>query len=156
MIQLGGEEIKSCKACYACATAKNGRCVQNGDIVNACIEKLVKADGIILGSPTYFADCSGQMKAFIDRAGFVTRANGNQLRRKVGASVVCARRGGAIHAFNTLNHFFTIGEVVVVSSSYWNIAMGAKQGDVEADEEGMKTMTVLGENMAWLLKKING
>lgn len=156
MIQLGGENIFGCTACYGCASAKNGRCVQDGDIVNAVIEKLVKADGIILASPTYFADCTGQMKALIDRAGFVTRANGNLLKKKVGAAIVSVRRAGAIHAFDSINHFFSIGEMITVGSSYWNIGRGGKPGDVEGDEESAKTMTDLGENMAWLLKKING
>ena len=112
-----------------------------------------KADGIILASPTYFADCSGQMKAFIDRTGLVAKSNGI-LKRKVGAAVVAVRRAGAIHAFDSLNHFFTIAEMIIVGSSYWNVGIGREPGQVEKDEEGMSTMAVLGQNMAWLLKKV--
>jgi len=156
LIQLAGEPLMGCAACYACGTNKNGRCVYDKDIVNATFAKMREADGIILASPTYFADCTGQMKCFIDRVGCVARANGNVFKRKVGASVVSVRRAGAIHAFNTLNHFFTIGESIVVGSSYWNIGRGGKIGEVANDEEASKTMDDLGENMAWLLKKLNG
>jgi multimeric flavodoxin WrbA len=117
---------------------------------------MAEADGIILASPTYFADVSTEMKALIDRAGFVTKANGGMLKRKVGAAVVAVRRAGAIHAFDTINHFFFISEMIVPGSSYWNIGVGREKGEVESDAEGVKTMQVLGENMAWLLKKLRG
>ena len=125
-----------------------------GDVVNDCISKMVEADGIILGSPTYFADCTSQMKALIDRAGFVARANNEMFKRKIGAAIVSVRRAGAIHAFDTINHFFTIGQMIIVGSSYWNIGLGRDIGDVEKDEEGLNTMTTLGRNMAWLIKKV--
>jgi multimeric flavodoxin WrbA len=111
---------------------------------------------ILLGSPTYFADVTSEMKALVDRSGMVGRANGGIYRRKAGAAVVAVRRGGAIHAFDTLNHFFLIGEMIVPGSSYWNIGVGREIGDVEHDEEGVRTMADLGRNMAWLLKKIRG
>ena len=95
------------------------------------------------------------MKCFIDRVGFVSRANGDMFQRRVGAAVVAVRRGGAIHAFDTINHFFTIGQMITVGSSYWNVGVGREIGAVEKDEEGMATMTILGKNMAWLLKKLN-
>jgi multimeric flavodoxin WrbA len=117
---------------------------------------MLEADGIILASPTYFADISANMKALIERAGFVSRANGDMFRRKVGASVVAVRRGGAIHAFDSMNHFFFIGQMVVPGSSYWNVGIGLAPGDVKHDDEGIATMKTLGQNMAWLLKKING
>ena len=91
----------------------------------------------------------------LESAGYVTRANGDLLRRKVGAAVVAARRGGAIHTFDTLNHFFFIGQMVVPGSCYWNVGIGREIGEVERDEEGMKTMRILGENMAWLLKRLH-
>jgi multimeric flavodoxin WrbA len=116
---------------------------------------MLDADGIILASPTYFTDVSTEMKALIDRAGFVAKANQDMFRRKVGASVVAVRRAGAIHAFDTMNHFFFISQMVVPGSSYWNIGLGLAPGDVNDDEEGIMTMTTLGANMAWLLKKIN-
>jgi len=112
-----------------------------------------EADGIILGSPTYFTDVTTEMKALIDRAGFVARANGEMFRRKVGAAVVAVRRAGSIHAFDTLNHFFLVSQMIVPGSSYWNVGIGRDKGEVEDDEEGIQTMRVLGENMAWLLKK---
>jgi len=115
-----------------------------------------QAEGIILGTPTYFADCTASMKALLERAGFVSRANDEMFRRKIGASVVSVRRAGAIHAFDTLNHFFTIGQMIIVGSSYWNIGIGREAGEFENDEEGVLTMSVLGKNMAWLIKKVYG
>jgi multimeric flavodoxin WrbA len=154
-VQLSGKVIHGCLACRTCFTRKDGRCAQKGDEGNALIDKLVAADGILLGSPTYVADVSPEVKALIDRACMVTRANGGLLRRKVGAAVIAVRRAGAIHAFDTLNHFFLISEMIIPGSSYWNIGIGREKGDVEKDAEGIETMQVLGQNMAWLLKKIH-
>ena len=156
LVQLAREKIQGCIACYKCFEAKNKRCVVTDDIVNECIEKMVQAEGIILGSPTYFADCTAQIKALIERAGLVSKANGEMFRRKIGAAVVSVRRSGAIHAFDTLNHFFTIGQMITVGSSYWNIGVGREIGEVEKDEEGLLTMSVLGKNMSWLIKKVYG
>ncbi|MGA2774911.1 MAG: flavodoxin family protein [Candidatus Omnitrophota bacterium] len=156
LVQLAGEKIQGCIACYKCFSAKNKRCAVTDDIVNECIAKMEQAEGIILGSPTYFADCTAQIKALIERAGFVSRANGEMFKRKVGAAVVSVRRSGAIHAFDTLNHFFTIGQMITVGSSYWNIGVGREIGEVEKDEEGLLTMSVLGKNMSWLIKKVHG
>jgi len=154
MVHVGGRPIHGCTACYECYRKKDRRCVIEKDEVNQYIEKMVEADGIILGSPTYFTDVTAEMKALIDRAGFVTRANGSLLRRKVGAAVVAVRRGGQIHTFDTLNHFFLISQMIVPGSIYWNFGVGRNIGDVHQDEEGVKTMKTLGQNMAWLLKKI--
>jgi len=156
MVQLAGNAIRGCIACYKCRETQDGRCAITGDIVNDCIARMVEADGIILGSPTYFADVSAEMKALIDRAGFVTRGSGNVLRRKVGAAIIAVRRGGEIHAFDTINHFFLISQMIVPGSSYWNFGMGMHPGDVENDAEGVETMTTLGENIAWLLQKTCG
>ena len=123
--------------------------------MNDCLAKMVAADGIIIGSPTYFADVTTETKALIDRAGFVARANDHLLRRKAGAAVVVARRAGAIHVYDTINHFFGISQMTIPGSSYWNIGIGRKPGAVNDDDEGLETMRVLGENMAWLLKKTN-
>ena len=155
MIQLGGKPLRGCMACYGCFRNKNGRCVVEDDLLNECLEKMRAADGIILGSPVYVADISAEMKALIDRACLVSRANGNFLRRKVGAGVAAVRRGGAIHALDTINHFFGISEMMTVGSSYWNFAFCREIGEVLKDEEGMNTMKVLGEIMAWLIKKIH-
>jgi multimeric flavodoxin WrbA len=157
LVQLSGETIRGCTACYKCFATKDHRCAvstETGDVVNSCIEKMVAADGIIIASPTYFADISAETKALVDRAGMVARANANCYRRKVGAAVVAVRRAGAIHAFHSINNFFLISEMIIPGSSYWNIGIGRNIGEVEQDEEGMKTMTDLGRNMAWLLKKI--
>ncbi len=152
-IQLAGHTVRGCKACMACYSKKNKKCITD-DIANECIAKMIEADAIILGSPVYVTDVSAEMKALIDRACLVSRANDNFLRRKVGAAVIAVRRGGATHAFDTINHFFTIAEMIVVGSCYWNFAFGRQIGEVTKDEEGLLTMKVLGENMSWLLKKI--
>jgi len=157
LVELAGTKIHGCLACRKCSTKKNRRCSQEGDdIGNFCIAKMEAADGILLGSPTYVADVSPEIKALMDRACLVSKANGGMFRHKVGAAVVAVRRAGAMHAFDALNHFFLISEMIVPGSSYWNIAIGREPGEVERDEEGIQTMKVLGRNMAWLLKKIHG
>lgn len=155
MIQLSGRRIRGCTACYKCFDNKDKKCAVTEDAVNEYIARMLDADGIILASPTYFADVSAELKALIDRAGLVARANDNMFRRKVGAAIVAVRRAGAIHAFDTINHFFLIGEMIIPGSSYWNVGFGLKKGDAENDQEGLQTMQQLGRNMAWLLKKIN-
>ncbi len=155
LVNLAGLHPHGCIACYQCFKKKNRRCIVDADCINDCIEKMDAADGIILASPTYFADLSSELKALIDRTGMVSRANGDMYRRKVGAAVVARRRGGAIHAFDSINHFFTIGQMITVGASYWNIGIGREKGEVAGDEEGVATMRNLGQNMAWLLKKIN-
>ncbi|MFZ2454968.1 MAG: flavodoxin family protein [Candidatus Altiarchaeia archaeon] len=154
LVQLAGEHIRGCAACGKCKVNKNRRCAIETDNVNECIEKMYSADGIILGSPTYFSDVSAEMKALIDRAGYVSRANDDMLRHKVGAGVVAVRRAGGIHAFDSLNHFFLISQMIVPGSSYWNLGYGLAPGDVEKDAEGVQTMHTLGKNMAYLLKKL--
>jgi multimeric flavodoxin WrbA len=153
-IQLGGKTLHGCIACMKCREMKDGRCHSKNDLINEIIEKMIDADGIILGSPVYFADITPEMKSLIDVSGYVTRGNGHLLRRKVGAAVLVERRGGALHAFESINNFFLINQMIVPGSSYWNFAFGGAPGDVLKDEEGMNTMRVLGQNMAWLLKKL--
>jgi len=154
LVPLAGEQMRGCIACYQCFANRDRRCAVTGDIVNDCIGKMEAADGILLGSPTYFADVTAEMKALIDRAGMVSRANGDMYRRKAGAAVVAVRRAGAIHAFDTMNHFFLIGQMIVPGASYWNIGVGRQIGEVDKDEEGVTTMRTLGRNMAWLLKAL--
>jgi multimeric flavodoxin WrbA len=156
LMQLAGRPIHGCIACYKCFANKDRRCAVTDDCANECIAKMDEADGIIIGSPTYFAGITPEAKALIDRCGMVSRANNDMFKRKAGAGVVSMRRGGAIHVFDTINHFFTIGQMIVVGSSYWNIGIGRNIGDVDTDEEGIKTMRDLGVNMAWLLKKLRG
>ena len=154
LTELAGENIRGCKACYKCFEKKDGHCAVRNDILNDLVDKMVEADGIILGSPTYFADITTEMKALIERSGMTSLANGSMFRRKVGAAVVAVRRGGAIHAFDSINHFFLINQMIVPGSSYWNMGVGRQIGDVEKDDEGVRNMKNLGENMAWLLKKM--
>lgn len=153
LVHLKGP-ISGCIACNKCFEMQNGRCTRDNDIINQCILKMTLADGIILGSPTYFADLTPEMKALIDRSGFVAKANGDLFKRKVGAAVVAVRRAGAIHVFDSINHFFLISQMMIPGSSYWNIGMGLAEKDVERDEEAVQIMKTLGQNMGWLLKKI--
>ncbi len=155
LVQLAGTQIQGCSACFKCFGTKDRRCAVEKDAVNDYIAKMAGADGILLGSPTYFSDVSAGMKALIERCGMVSRANGDLFKRKVGAGVVAVRRAGAISVFNSLNYFFLIGQMIVPGSSYWNVAIGREAGDVLKDEEGVRTMKDLGQNMAWLLKKIH-
>ncbi len=154
LIQLAGQQIHGCMACGTCGKIKNKECKIVNDNVNLYIQKMIEADGIILGSPTYFSMMSSEMKALIDRAGYVAKANDDMFKRKVGAAVVAVRRAGAMTTFDGINHFFLISEMIVPGSSYWNVGIGHRKGDVEKDEEGLETMDDLGKNMAWLLKQL--
>ena len=154
LIQMAGQQIHGCTACGTCKKTLNKQCKIVNDNVNSYIEKMAAADGIILGSPTYFSMMTSEMKALIDRAGFVGRANGDMFKYKVGAAVVAVRRAGGIPTFDAINHFFLISQMIIPGSSYWNIGIGLAKGDVEKDEEGLKTMDDLGRNMSWLLKKV--
>lgn len=155
LIQLGPKPIQGCIACFKCFENKDKHCAVKKDALNDLIDKILEADGVLIGSPTYFANVSTNIKSLIDRAGMVAIANDHMFARKVGAAVVAVRRGGAIHVFNSINHLFFISQMVVPGSCYWNLGHGLNPGDVESDDEGMRTMEILGKNMAWLLKKIN-
>ncbi|MGC9194931.1 MAG: flavodoxin family protein [Syntrophobacteraceae bacterium] len=155
LVELAGTKIHGCIACYKCMKNKDKECAVKDDVVNECIHKMLEADGIILGSPTYFGDLTPEMKALIDRAGLVSRANDFMFKRKVGAAIAAARRAGGIHVFDSINHLFLMSQMIVPGSSYWNIGMGREKGEVEKDEEGIQTMKILGQNMAWLLKSIS-
>ena len=153
LIQLAGQPIRGCNACRTCYETKNERCIIEDDKVNEYMQKMKAADGIILGSPTYFSMMTSEMKALIDRTGYVARANNHLFKRKVGAAVVAVRRAGGMPTFDAINHFFLISQMIVPGSSYWNLGVGNKKGEVEADKEGLETMETLGKNMAWLIKK---
>jgi multimeric flavodoxin WrbA len=155
LVQLAGKPLRGCTACNGCFKNKDKKCVLPDDGLNGYVAKMEASAGVLIGSPTYFADVSSETKALIDRAGYVSIANGGLFRRKAGAAVVAVRRGGAIHAFDTINHFFTISQMVIPGSNYWNVGVGRAAGEVEGDKEGMTTMKVLGENMAWLLSKLH-
>ncbi len=156
LIQLGGLPVRGCMACMRCYENKNGKCVIQNDGINDIIKKMVDADGIILGSPVYCSDVTPEMKALLDRGALISHANGGALlKHKVTGAVAAVRRSGGLHAFDTMNHFLHITESILVGASYWNMVHGLEPGDVIRDEEGMKNMQVLGENMAWLLNKLN-
>jgi len=153
---LSGKPIQGCIACYQCFQNKNRKCAVDKDAANEFIGLMEKGEGILLGSPTYFADVSAGMRALIERAGLVSRANDYMYKHKVGAGVIAVRRAGAIPAFNSLNLFFHYNQMVMPGSSYWSMAIGRNIGEVKQDAEGMQIMKTLGQNMAWLMKKLYG
>jgi multimeric flavodoxin WrbA len=154
LIQVGGKPIRGCIACYKCAENQDGKCVIKGDKVNEYIEKMRAADAIILGSPSYFADMTSELKALIDRAGFVSYTNGRFFARKIGAAVVAQRRGGATNVMDSINHMFLISKMIIPGSTYWNFGVGKDKGDVEQDTEALENMKDLGETIAWLVKSL--
>jgi multimeric flavodoxin WrbA len=149
-LRIGGKTVRGCSACMKCIEKQNRRCIIDNDCVNEYLEKMYAADAIILGSPTYFADVSSELKALIDRAGFVALANGGAFSGKIGAAVVAVRRGGATHVFDTINHMFLISSMIVPGSLYWNMGVGCDKKEVLGDEEGMRNITHLGQTIAWL------
>lgn len=154
LIQVGGKPMRGCIACGKCMENKDMQCIQKKDAFNETMGKMVRADAMILGSPTYFTDVSSEMKALLDRSGFVSLANDRAFRGKIGAAVVAVRRAGATHVFDTINHMYLMSQMIVPGSTYWNIGMGLDRGDVKKDEEGLMNMKNLGENIAWLGKAI--
>ena len=149
IIQVGSQVIRGCTGCGSCY--KLGKCVFN-DLVNETAEKLNDADGIVLGSPVYYASPNGTLLSFLDRL-FYSTGKINK-RMKVGASIVCARRGGTTASMDVLNKYFTISEMPVASSTYWNIIHGSKPGDAEQDTEGIRTMRNLAKNMSYMIKAL--
>lgn len=152
IIHVGNSSIRGCMACGQCGKNRDEKCVLQGDQVNTWIQKIKEADGLILGSPVYFAAIPGTMKSFLDRAFYVSSSNGGLFRHKVGASVVADRRAGAVPTYNQLNNFINYAEMFMPSSNYWNVTYGAAPGDGIKDIEGTQIMRILGKNMAWLLK----
>ncbi|MFW6081425.1 MAG: flavodoxin family protein [Desulfosalsimonas sp.] len=150
LLQVGGKNIRGCIACYKCFENKDKRCSVDTDIFNQVMEKMVRADALILGSPTYFTDVSAELKALLDRSGLVSQANGVLFRGKIGAAVAAVRRGGATHVFDTINHMFLMSQMVVPGSTYWNMGIGFDKGDVLNDAEGMRNVRHLGAVIAWL------
>ncbi len=155
LVQVGGKALHGCTACYGCYKNKDRECVIKKDDLNSYVAKMIEADGIIIGSPVYFSNVTSEVKAFMDRAGLVARANDYLLDKKVGAAVLAVRRAGATFAFSAINFFFFIQQMIVPGSIYWNLAIGREPGEVQNDEEGILTFKTLGQNMSWLLKKIN-
>ncbi|MCB2187561.1 MAG: flavodoxin family protein [Deltaproteobacteria bacterium] len=149
-LRIGGKPLRGCLACMKCVENHDGRCAIEKDALNDYLPKLFAADAILLGSPTYFTDVSSEMKALIDRAGFVALANGGALAGKIGAAVVAVRRAGATHVFDSINHLFLMSSMIVPGSLYWNLGVGLEPGDVRADEEALRNMDHLGQTIAWL------
>lgn len=149
-VQVGGKAVRGCMACGKCREKQNMQCVIDNDVFNETMAKMVKADALILGSPTYFTDVSAEMKAILDRSGYVALANGRVFRGKIGAAVVAVRRAGATHVYDTINHMFLMNQMIVPGSTYWNLGVGRDKGDVEGDAEGLRNMKNLGETIAWL------
>lgn len=154
IVHVGASTIKGCTGCGYCFTDSKEECVKKDDKVNEWIQKMKSADGILLGSPVHYSAIAGTMKSFLDRAFLVTTING-LLRHKVGASVVAVRRSGGLPTFDQLNNFITYSEMVMPTSSYWNVIHGLTPGEAVNDEEGNQIMRVLGKNMAWLMKSLD-
>lgn len=152
MIQLAGNVIEPCKACWACGG--QGNCVHRKDSFREVFEKMKEADGILLGSPVYSANVSANMQALLERAAVVADMNPGLFTHKGGAAVAAVRRGGAMQAVDTMNHFFLNHEMIVVGSTYWNMGYGQMPGDVQKDEEGLANMRNLGQNMSYLLNTL--
>jgi multimeric flavodoxin WrbA len=154
LIQVGAKKIRGCIACFKCFKNKDLRCSVKNDIFNEVMEKMLKADALILGSPTYFTDVSAELKALLDRSGLVALANDRAFAGKIGAAVVAVRRAGATHVFDTINHMFLMSQMIIPGSTYWNLGIGLEKGDVKTDEEGLNNMRNLGETIAWLGKAL--
>jgi multimeric flavodoxin WrbA len=154
LVQIGGRPLRGCTACNRCIENQDARCAVKSDMVNDCIAKMIAADAILLGSPTYFAGMSAELKALIDRAGFVAAVNGGLFSRKIGAAVVANRRGGATSVLDSIYHMFLMSRMIVPGSTYWNFGVALDKGDVENDEEALRNMRDLGETIAWLLKSL--
>jgi len=152
LVKVGGTAIRGCIACQKCFENKDNKCAVTTDKFNDIHEKLLRADAIIMGSPTYFAAVSADLKALIERAGYVAYANDHAFTGKIGAAVVAVRRGGATHAYDTINHMFQMSRMVLPGSTYWNIGFGLDKEDVAEDAEGMDNMRHLGKTIDWLGK----
>ncbi len=150
-VNVGNKDIRGCIGCNYCR--EHGRCVFN-DLVNETAPKFAEADGLLVGTPVYYAGANGQLHAFLDRLYYSTSGLFDKAM-KVGATVVSSRRAGSTSAFDEINKYFTISAMPVVSSTYWNEVHGFTADDVEADLEGLQTMRNLGKNMAFMIKAIN-
>lgn len=153
-IDIGRDAIHGCIGCGYCGQKKNRRCVFDDDILNKNIDAILDADGLVIGSPVYYAGINGALKCFLDRAFYVASANGALMRHKVGAGVVAVRRGGETTAWDQINKYFTISEMFIPSGNYWNMVFGMLPGEAKQDIEGIQCVRILGENMAWLLNAI--
>jgi multimeric flavodoxin WrbA len=155
LVQVGGTTIHGCRACGACAKLKNRHCGCTDDPLNTFLDKMLESDGMILGSPSYFCGLTAEMKALIDRAGYVAAVNGRMFARKLGAGVAAHRRAGGTHVMEALNHMFLMNRMIVPGSTYWNFGVGREVGEVANDKEALANMQDLGETFVWLLQKIS-
>lgn len=151
IIQVGHKIIRGCLACSHCAKSEDGQCVTD-DELNAWVQKMKAADGILLGSPVYFSGIAGTMKSFLDRAFY--SAGSGALRHKVGAAVVAVRRAGGVAVLEQLNHYLNYSEMLIPASNYWHVIYGTAPGEAAGDAEGKQIMSILGQNMAWLMKLV--
>ena len=152
MLHIGHKLIHGCTACGKCGVNKDEKCVLKTDDLNQWIQQIKTADGILIGSPVHYSGIAGTMKSFLDRLFYVAGSNGGLFRHKVGAVVVAVRRTGGSATFDSLNHYLNYSEMIIATSSYWNVIHGRNAGEVTQDAEGVQIMRVLGKNMAWLLK----
>ena len=155
LVQVGGKNVRGCIACGKCFERKNNQCAITNDLFNDLVAKMLRADAIIMGSPTYFTDVSAELKAVLDRSGMIAVANDRAFAGKIGAGVVAVRRGGATHAFDTINHMYLMSQMIVPGSIYWNIGYGLDKGEVSSDAEAMANMENLGETIHWLGTAMN-
>jgi len=154
ILQIGDDLIQGCMACGACGNMKNEQCIIQDDLVNDTIQKMKVADGLIFGSPVHFAGMSSNLKAFMDRAFYVSSKNDNLFRHKVATSVVAARRSGGVTTFDSISNYLLYAEMIVATGNYWNVIHGRDINEAQKDEEGVQTLKVLAKNMAWILKLI--
>jgi multimeric flavodoxin WrbA len=154
LVKVGGTAIRGCIACGKCFEKQDNECSVKKDNFNETFAKMLKADAMILGSPTYFAAVSADLKALIERAGYVAYANGNAFSGKIGAAVVAVRRGGATHVYDTINHMYQMSRMIMPGSTYWNMGYGLDKKDVLEDQEGLDNMRHLGKSIDWLGKII--
>lgn len=154
LVKVGGTSIRGCLACNKCFENRDNKCIQKKDAFNEIFAKMLKADAIILGSPVYFAAVGADLKALVERAGYVAIANSQAFAGKIGASVVAVRRGGATHVFDSINHMFQMSQMIIPGSTYWNMGFGLNKEEVKDDAEGMANMRHIGRSIAWLGKAI--
>ena len=154
LVKVGGTAIRGCIACQKCFENKDNECAVKKDKFNGIFAKMLRADAMILGSPTYFAAVSADLKALIERAGYVAYANNHAFSGKIGAAVVAVRRGGATHVYDTINHMFQMSRMIIPGSTYWNMGYGLNKGEVVEDKEGLANMRHLGKCIDWLGKAI--
>jgi len=154
LFQIGSEQITGCNACLICKKTGDGFCAIDSDIVNKALTSIYESEGFIIGSPTYFGSLTPQTKAFIDRVGYCARTGGSKLKRKVAAGIAIARRAGSVDVCNEINNLFFLNQCILPTSTYWNIGAANAKGEIMEDKEGVDTFKTLGQNMAWLLKKL--